>query len=238
MTTSEIVTPQIVSRAEWRRAHERLLAEEKSHLRAGDRLAAARRHAPMVEVDDRHRFASLGGEVTLRDLFEGRPQLVLYSFMLEPGGEPCSGCSFFADQIGHPAHLHARGTTVALVSRAPVAELEAHRARMGWELPWYSLDGGEAFYDELGVGPGFALNVFLAHGGRILHSYSTTGRGVEQVGTAWSILDRTPLGRQEHWEDAPAWVEQGPPYVWWRLHDEYEDERATVSARAPAGRNG
>jgi predicted dithiol-disulfide oxidoreductase (DUF899 family) len=214
--------PQIVSREAWRAAHERLLAKEKALTRASDALAAERRRMPMVEMDPAHRFAGPHGPVTLADLFEGRRQLILYAFMFPPGGPPCDGCSFFVDQIGHPAHLHARDTTIALMSRASLEEIDGHRRRMGWTIPWYSLAGNERFYAELGIGAGFALTVFLRHDGRVLHSYTTTGRGVEALGSAWSLLDRTPLGRQETWEDSPDWVEQTPPYVWWRLHDSYD----------------
>lgn len=216
-----MTAPQIVTRDQWLAEHDRLLAQEKALTDASDALAAARRRMPMVEIDAGHRFQGTAGEVSLVDLFEGRRQLVLYSFMFPTGGEPCGGCSFFTDQIGHLAHLHARETTVALMSRAPVEETDPYRRRMGWDVPWYSLAGNEAFYEELGIGTGFALNVFLHHEGRVLHSYATSGRGVEAIGSAWTFLDRTPMGRQETWEDAPDWVPQGPPYEWWQLHDEY-----------------
>lgn len=220
--------PRIVSRQEWRSAQEELLAKEKAHTRAADALAAERRRMPMVEVDPSHVFEGPGGaRVPLVDCFEGRSQLALYSFMYPAGGEPCGGCSFFADQVGHLAHINARDTTVAMLSRAPIEEIEGFRRRMGWEIPWYSLAGAEAFYDEIGVGTGFALNVFLHRDGKILHSYATSGRGVEAIGSAWTFLDRTPMGRQETWEDAPAWVPQTPPYEWWNYHDRY-------GAQAPA----
>jgi predicted dithiol-disulfide oxidoreductase (DUF899 family) len=144
--------------------------------------------------------------------------------MFPAGGEPCGGCSFFADQVGHLAHINARDTTVAMLSRASIKAIEAFRRRMGWGIPWYSLAGAEAFYDEIGVGTGFALNVFLHRGGKVLHSYTTSGRGVEAIGSAWTFLDRTPMGRQETWEDAPDWVPQTPPYEWWALHDRYGAE--------------
>jgi predicted dithiol-disulfide oxidoreductase (DUF899 family) len=214
--------PRIVSRQEWRRAQDELLAKEKAHTRAADALAAERRRMPMTEVDPSHAFEGPGGDrVTLVDCFEGRSQLVLYSFMYPAGGEPCGGCSFFADQVGHLAHINARDTTVAMLSRAPIEEIEAFRRRMGWEIPWYSLAGAESFYDEIGVGTGFALNVFLRRDGKVLHSYNTSGRGVEAIGSAWTFLDRTPMGRQETWEDAPDWVPQTPPYEWWDFHDRY-----------------
>ena len=215
-------TLPIVSRGAWQAAHEELLAHEKALTQASDAVAAQRRRMPLVEVDTAHRFRGPAGEAGLLDLFEGRRQLALYSFMLPAGGEPCEGCSFFADQVAHLAHLHARDTTLAFMSRAPIAEIDAVRERMGWSVPWHSLDGAEAFYAELGIGTGFAFTVFLRDGDRVLQSYATSGRGVEAIGTTWSILDRTPMGRQEAWETSPEWVPQTPPYEWWRLHDEYD----------------
>jgi predicted dithiol-disulfide oxidoreductase (DUF899 family) len=219
--------PRVVTKAEWDAAQAELLRTEKAHTRASDALAAQRRRMPMTEVSGDHVLRGPDGERRLRDAFDGRRQLILYSFMFPPGGEPCGGCSMFADQVGHLAHLHARDTTFAMVSKASVEELEAHRRRMGWPHPWYSLAGDLGLYEELGVGDGFALNVLLRHGGRVLRSYRTSGRGVEALGSVWSLLDRTPMGRQETWEDAPDWVQQGDPYVWWDLHDQY--------AHAPAG---
>jgi predicted dithiol-disulfide oxidoreductase (DUF899 family) len=213
--------PNVVTREQWLAAHEQHLVKEKAHLRAGDALAAERRRLPMVEIAPGHVFEGPHGEVSLPELFEGRPQLALYSFMFPAGGTPCVGCSFFADQVGHLAHVNARGTTVAFMSRASMPEIEAYRQRMGWDVPWYSLAGAEAFYEEIGVGTGFALNVFLHRDGSVLHASATLNRGVEAVGTAWSFLDRTPMGRQETWEDAPDWVPQTSAYEWWRRHDEY-----------------
>ncbi|WP_354702375.1 hypothetical protein DSM112329_02733 [Paraconexibacter sp. AEG42_29] len=225
MSALEVVGPD-----EWKTAHAELLAAEKAHTRATDALAARRRRAPMMAMGKGHVFAAPGGEVGLSDLFEGRRQLILYSFMLpDAGSEPCGGCSFFTDQVGHLAHLHQRDTTLALIAPAPIATIQALQARMGWgDIPFYSTAGNTAFYEELGIGSGFALNVFLQEGDRILRTYTVSGRGTEKLGSTWTFLDLTPMGRQETWEDAPDWVEQTPPYEWWRLHDEY----ASAGARA------
>jgi predicted dithiol-disulfide oxidoreductase (DUF899 family) len=126
----------------------------------------------------------------------------------------------FADNVGHLAHLHARDVSLALVSPAPIDALLAYRDRMGWELPWYSL-AGNAFNADCGVRGGFALSVFLREGDAVRRTYVTSGRGVELLGTTWSFLDLTPLGRQEDWEDSPAGYPQTPPYGWWQRHDEY-----------------
>jgi predicted dithiol-disulfide oxidoreductase (DUF899 family) len=171
------------------------------------------------------------GPATLLDLFDGRRQLIVYHFMFQPETEGwpdagCPGCSMFVDQVGHLSHFHARDTSFALVSRAPIAQLEAYRRRMGWELPWYSL-AGNAFNDDFGITTGFGLSVLLRDDDRVFRTYFTTGRGVEALGSVWSFLDLTPLGRQEDWEDSPAGRPQGPPYGWWRRHDEYEAARAS-----------
>jgi predicted dithiol-disulfide oxidoreductase (DUF899 family) len=175
---------------------------------------------PRLRMRGDYAFEGPDGRVTLLDLFEGRRQLILYSFMFDPGGEPCSGCSMFSDQVGHLAHMHARDTTLALVSRAPLAEIGPFKERMGWAMPWYSL-ADEGFYDDIGLKRGFALNVFLREGDDVFRTYKTSGRGVEALGSVWSFLDLTPLGRQEQWEDSPAGTPQGPQYEWWQLHDEY-----------------
>jgi predicted dithiol-disulfide oxidoreductase (DUF899 family) len=125
----------------------------------------------------------------------------------------------FTDQVGHLAHINERDLTVALVSRAPQDEIRAYRERMGWELPWYT-DTLE-FQEAYGTTEYFAFDVFIRDGDRAFQTYRTTGRGVESVGSVWSFLDRTPLGRQEEWEETPPGRPQTPPYRWWRKHDEY-----------------
>jgi len=146
--------PEIVSEEEWQRAREQLLVDEKAHTREGDRIAAMRRHQPMYEVTRDYRFEGPDGPVSFLDLFEGRRQLALYHFMFGPNqDEGCDGCSMFVDQVGHPAHLHARDTTFVLVSRASSDKLETFKRRMGWELiPWYS-DGKSDFGVDFGFSP-------------------------------------------------------------------------------------
>jgi predicted dithiol-disulfide oxidoreductase (DUF899 family) len=223
--------PPVVSTAEWQAAHEELLAKEKEATRERDALAAERRRQPMVRIDKDYAFEGPGGKARLVDLFEGRRQLILYHFMFAPGvgGWPeagCPGCSMFVDQIGHLAHIHARDTSFALVSRAPLARIEAYRERMGWGLPWFSSAGSD-FNDDFGVstpqGETFGLSVFLRDGDDAFHTYFTAGRGVEALGSVWTFLDLTPLGRQEDWEDSPPGRPQGPRYEWWQRHDEYEN---------------
>ena len=213
--------PPILSEEEWRKANEALREKEKEATRASDALAAERRRQPIAEFATTYRFEGPGGEVGLLDLFEGRRQLILYHFWFPPEGKPCGGCSMFTDQIGHLAHIKARDTSFALVSRASQAEIEALKQRMGWEIPWYTVVG-EDFQEARGTTEYFSLDVYLREGERVFLAYETRGRGVEELGSVWTFLDRTPLGRQEEWEDSPPGRPQSPKYQWWRLHDEYE----------------
>jgi predicted dithiol-disulfide oxidoreductase (DUF899 family) len=233
MKEDAVNLPEIVSEAEWQAAHERLLAKEKQATRERDALAAERRRQPMVEIEKDYRLEGPEGEARLVDLFQGRRQLILYHFMFGPGasGWPdagCDGCSMFVDQVGHLGHLHARDTSFALVSRAPLEKIEAYRNRMGWDIPWFSSAESD-FNDDFGVTRNgsevFGLSVFIRDGDRVFRTYFTSGRGVEALGSVWTFLDLTPLGRQEDWEDTPEGRPQGPRYTWWRRHDEYGMER-------------
>jgi len=212
---------RIVAPAVWQAHLRSIRAGEKELTRAQDRLAAERRRAPWLKMAGHYRFDGPQGATTLAGLFEGRAQLIVYHHMLKPADpSPCAGCCMVADQMPHLAHLHARNTSLAFVSRAPFAEIEAFRARMGWNFPWYSTPDG--FNADCDVSDGFGLNVFYRSGDDVYRSYFTTGRGVETLGTVWTLLDLTPLGRQESWEEAPAGTPQTQPYQWWRLHDRYE----------------
>jgi len=215
---------QVVSAEEWQVAHDELLAKEKEATRALDALAAQRRRQPMVKFEDDYVFESPDGKLSLVDLFDGRRQLVVYHFWFAPGEQPCGGCSSFTDNIGHLAHLHAlhaRNTSLVLVSRAPIAEITPFKQRMGWTVPWYSTFGGNDFNGDCGTGGGFGLSVFLRDGNDVYRSYFTTARGVDRLRMDFNLLDLTPLGRQENWEDSPEGWPQTAPYEWWRLHDEY-----------------
>lgn len=230
--------PEVVSADEWRTARIELLAEEKEFTRARDALAAARRRLPMTEITKDYRFTGPAGEVGLPDLFEGRRQLIVYHFMFEPDwDEGCPSCSYIADNIGHRSHLHARDTSLALVSRAPYEKLAAYRQRMGWDLPWYSSAGTEfnddfevtidpvrgrteynfrdRSHDEAWVGwsgemPG--VSAFLRDGDRILRTYSSYERGLDMLLGTYHWLDLTVLGRQE---------QPGAGMQWLRRHDQY-----------------
>jgi predicted dithiol-disulfide oxidoreductase (DUF899 family) len=223
--------PNVVSPEEWRKAHEALLAKEKELTHARDALAAERRRLPVERIDKRYVFEGSQGPVSLADLFEGRSQLLLYHFMFAPGvdGWPmagCPGCSMFIDNVGQFARTHvaARDISFAVVSRAPIANLEAYRKRMSWNVRWVSSEQ-TTFNTDFGLtkddGEYHGLSVFLRNGDDVYRTYFTSSRGLKTVGTVWSLLDLTPYGRQEEWEDSPKGWPQTPPYQWWRRHDEY-----------------
>ena len=222
--------PKVVSQEKWQAALDRLRVKEKKATQARDALAAERRKLPRVLIDKDYVFENSDGKASLLDLFDGRRQLVLYHFMFEPGvdGWPdagCPGCSMVGDQIAHLAHLRERDTSFVFVSLAPFQNIERYRARMGWDIPWYSSAGSD-FNRDFGLstdqGETFALSVFIRDGDQVYRTYFTNGRGVETLGPVWTFLDLTPLGRQETWEVSPEGYPQTPPYEWWRRHDEYE----------------
>jgi predicted dithiol-disulfide oxidoreductase (DUF899 family) len=216
--------PPIVSPEEWAAAREELLVKEKEVTRARDALAAERRRMPRMAVEKDYRFEGPDGPASLLDLFEGRRQLIVYRFFYEPGvkGFPehgCPGCSFLADQVAHLAHLNARDTTLVFVSRAPQEDIKRWKARMGWDMPWYRIT--DDFDTDYGVGEWHGTNAFIREGDDIFRTYFIDSRGDEHMGSTWSYLDITALGRQEEWEDSPEGYPQTPPYQWWNLHDEY-----------------
>jgi predicted dithiol-disulfide oxidoreductase (DUF899 family) len=217
-------TPPIVSRQEWDAAREEMLVKEKELTRHRDALAAERRRMPWLSVDKGYAFEGPRGRVSLLDLFAGRRQLIVYRFFFEPGvsGWPergCPGCSFLADQVGHLAHLNARDTTLAFVSRAPQPDIERWKARMGWDIPWFTLT--DDFDADFGVDEWHGTNAFVRDGDSVFRTYFINNRGDEAMGSTWSYLDLTALGRQEEWEDSPDGYPQTPPYQWWSLHDAY-----------------
>jgi predicted dithiol-disulfide oxidoreductase (DUF899 family) len=222
-------TPQIVTPQEWEAARQALLVKEKAATRARDALAAERRRMPWVAVPQAYAFDGPAGRVSLLDLFEGRRQLIVYRAFFEPGvyGWPdhaCPGCSLVADQVAHVAHLNARDTTLAFASRAPQQDIERVKARMGWAMPWYTMT--DEFDADFGVDEWHGTNAFIRDGEEVYRTYFTNNRGDEALGSTWSYLDITALGRQEEWEDSPEGYPQTPPYSWWRWHDEYGDAPA------------
>ncbi len=225
--------PPVVDRAAWDDAWGKLLLAEKAHTRAGDALHVKRRSMPWLEIDEPYAFDTPEGTKTLEELFEGRRQLIIYRAFFEPGvhGWPdhaCIGCSMVADQVSHLAHLHARSTSLVFASRAPQAAIARLKQRMGWEhLPWVTLT--DTFDADFGVDEWHGHNAFIRHEGKVYRTYFIHRRGDEAIGTVWSYLDMTALGRQEAWQDLPEGYPKSPPYKWWNWHDAYEDNGPATS---------
>ena len=229
----------IVSRSEWLTARKELLAEEKRLTGQMDAVSARRRALPWVKIEKDYQFESRKGPVTLSALFGGHSQLVIQHFMLGPGwGEGCPSCSYMADHTdGMLPHLAARDVTMLAVSRAPLAEIETFKKRMGWHFDWVSSNGSDFNYDfnvsfteeDVASGkvdynytkqpfgsteaPGISVFQKTADGA-IYHTYSVYGRGVELMMGTYRILDLTPKGRdEENLEHSREWV---------RFHDSYD----------------
>jgi predicted dithiol-disulfide oxidoreductase (DUF899 family) len=221
--------PPIVTPDEWESARLQLLEREKAVTHARDALAAARRRMPMVAVEQEYRFEGPDGPATLLDLFDGRRQLIVYRFFMDPDMSSypergCHGCSFLADQLGHLAHLRARDTNYIAVSRGTQEHLQRYREHMGWDFPWYTIT--DSFDHDFDVPEWHGTNIFLRDDeDRIYRTYFVDKRGDGELGPVWTYLDLTPYGRQENWEDSPAGWPQSEPYEWWNYHDEY-GERA------------
>src|SRR4029077_3070825 len=236
---NQINHPKIASSQEWEGARERLLVKEKELPRARDALAAERRRMPWLAVEKEYEFDGPKGKASLLDLFDGRRQLFRDPAFFEPGvhGWPdhaCVGCSMVADQVAHVAHLNARDSTLAFVSRAPQTDIERVKARMGWEMPWYTIT--DDFDTDFGVDEWHGTNAFIRDGDSVFRTYFINNRGDEAMWSTGSYLVITALGRQEEWEDSPEGYSQTPPYEWWIWHDEAnktdQDRPGLVQLRA------
>ena len=224
--------PEVVERSAWLAACEELLVREKAHTREGDALAAARRRLPMTPVPDDARVVGRDGEVPFLDVFEGRRQLLVYFHMWHDGQPPegqCEGCTFFTANVQRPEHLHSRDVTLAVLCEGEYEESARYADFVGNRLPWYSARGSDALL--AGRGFGF-LASYLREGDRAHETWWTTGRGTEAMAWSYALLDRTPYGRQESWEDSPAGWPQGAdvhggqfrvagrPTIQWSVTDE------------------
>jgi predicted dithiol-disulfide oxidoreductase (DUF899 family) len=199
--------PTTVDRATFQAELDQLRQREKAHTREGDAIAAARRRLPMVEVDPGLELTGPDGPVTLLDAFEGRRQLIAYYFMWNPGRpapEQCEGCTGYTTQVAELSYLHSRDITYAVFCQGPYEETRRYRDFMGWDMPWYSpLPSIDALLVGRQVGM-FHLVCYLRDGDRVFETYWTTRRGVEQMDFSYALMDITPYGRQEQWEDSPA----------------------------------
>jgi predicted dithiol-disulfide oxidoreductase (DUF899 family) len=239
MTTSTMEDPKIVSEAEWLPVRLALLAKEKELTRARDAVSEERRKLPWVKVEKEYLFDTVDGPKTLTELFAGRSQLIVYHFMWRHDlGAGCVGCSFLCDHIdGANQHLSQHDVSLVVASRAPLDVLQAFKQRMGWRFPWVSsydsdfnfdhhvsfrpeeLASGEIFYNyrktQASIDELSGISVFFTNEeGEIFHTYSSYGRGNEEILGAYMFLDLTPKGRAEN----------GPNFTmgdWVRHHDKY-----------------
>jgi len=234
---ADTALPRVVSEEDWFHARDQLLIAEKAHTRGGDAVAAQRRRLPMMEIDSTLETTGPDGPTSLLEMFEGRRQLIVYHHMLKPDDEhPCPGCSAFTDHVPHLAHLHVKDVTFAMEAAAPLDQFQTYMARMGRpDIPVYSSANGR-FRDELHPSPygtgSFGLSVFLRDGERVYRTYSTQGRGMDGV----PLIDLTPYGRQESFEDSPEGWPQRETYSFGKVHDEYtSDELAGLAAPSTTG---
>jgi predicted dithiol-disulfide oxidoreductase (DUF899 family) len=241
MTASTIPHPPVVSRDQWLVERKNLLVHEKELTKHRDRINAERRRLPMVKIDKDYVFDGPNGKRTLKTLFEGRRQLIVYHFMFDPNWDKgCPACTRHINAVGDLSPLNDHDTTFVLVSRAPLPKLQAYKAEKGWRLPWFSSFGGDFNYDfhvtndekmapveynyrskaELETrsvpnateGEEHGLSVFFSLGDDVFHTYSVYARGTETLTDVRSLLDMTPYGRQQDFEDSPPGWPQRPTY--------------------------
>jgi len=240
----------IVSREQWLEARKAHLAREKELTHLRDQISRERRELPWVKVDKNYVFDTPSGKKSLADLFDGRSQLVVYHFMFGPGWkEGCPNCSYLMDHVdGMLPHLNARDVTFTAISRAPLAQIEEFKWRLGWKFPWASSNGNDFNYDyhvsftkeerALGKvnynygmtefpseeGPGVSV-FYKDENGDIFHTYSAYARGLDILVGTYNLLDLTPKGRDE--------AELPHTMAWVRHHDRYEGDG--MSAKGKAG---
>jgi predicted dithiol-disulfide oxidoreductase (DUF899 family) len=242
MATPAISHTGIVSREQWLIERKKLLAHEKELTEHCDRVNAERRRLPMVKIEREYVFEGPRGKQSLKELFDGRRQLIVYHFMFDPAWDKgCSGCTGFVDALGDLSLLGKRDTTFVVVSRAPLTKLEDYKELKGWSIAWFSSFGSDFNYDfhvtldpmvapaeynyrnkaeteaakghpVLLEGEEHGLSVFFRMGEEILHTYSTFARGTESLTDTYRLLDTTPYGRQQDFEDSPAGWPQKPTY--------------------------
>jgi predicted dithiol-disulfide oxidoreductase (DUF899 family) len=208
--------PPIVDLATWQAARDELLVREKAHTREGDAIAAARRRLPMVEVDGTAKVTGADGTVPFVEVFEGREELVIYHSMWYDGAPfqgQCEGCTFNAWHMDNAIYLNARGISFAVLTSGRWDEVAPYVAFMGYSQPWYSVRGVEA---PIATSDGHIV-CYLRDGDRVFRTYTTTGRGNEPADGSYGLLDMSPYGRREAWEDNPEGWPEGRDACWyWR----------------------
>jgi len=236
LDVEQMLPMTVVDEPTWLAARKALLAKESDLNDARAKVTQARQALPATRVDKEYEFTGPDGPASLRDLFAGQKQLIVYHYMFDPAwSQGCKHCALLVDNIGHLAHLHARDTAVALVSRAPWPKIAAFKERMGWPVPWYSSFGTDFNYDfhatldediapveynfqdqdelvaagDFSEGEAAGLSVFVTDGDDVLHSYSSYD-GEDALYGTFNWLDLTPLGRREG------------DRSWLRHHDTYD----------------
>jgi predicted dithiol-disulfide oxidoreductase (DUF899 family) len=238
---STVPHPPIVSRDQWPAERKKLLAREKELTKHYDRVNAERRRLPMVKLEKDYVFDGPNGKQNLKSLFDGGRQLIVYHFMFDPAWDKgCQGCTGYVDALGDLSMLKTLDTTFVVISRAPLPKLEAYKAQKGWSIPWFSSFGSDFNYDfhvtlddkvapveynyrnkaelvarkapNLIEGEEHGLSVFFRIDDDVFHTYSTYARGTESLTDAYSLLDTTPYGRQQDFEDSPPGWPQKPTY--------------------------
>ncbi|MBD0337003.1 MAG: DUF899 domain-containing protein [Cyanobacteria bacterium Co-bin13] len=235
MKSTTLAHPPVVSPEVWLTERKVLLADEKELTKQRDRVSARRRRLPMVKLEKAYRFEGPKGQIDLLDLFEGRRQLIVYHFMFDPAWDKgCLGCTGLVNAFGDLSLLYKRDTTLVLISRAPLAKLNQYKESQQWTLPWVSSYGSDFNYDfHVSLDPSVApvqynyrdqqeghftqgeshgMSVFFRIDEDVFHTYSTYGRGCEGLTDAYNLLDLTPYGRQEDFEDSPPGWPQQPTY--------------------------
>lgn len=232
MTETNTAIPKVASREEWLAQRLSLLDQEKQLTKQRDRINAERRRLPMVKIEKSYEFDTPDGKKSLKDLFQGQRQLVVYHFMFDPTWDKgCTGCTGYVDALGDLSLLPERDTTFTLISRAPLEKLEAYKKLKDWDVPWASSFGSDFNYDfhvtldpkvapteynyrsePTVTGEEHGLSVFFRNGEDLFHTYSVFARGTESLTDAYALLDLTPYGRQEDFEDSPPGWPQKPTY--------------------------
>jgi predicted dithiol-disulfide oxidoreductase (DUF899 family) len=214
MTSTSL--PPVVDAATWQRELDALRIREKAATRELDAIAAQRRRLPMVELPA-YTLEGENGPVCLAEIFDGRSQLIVYNHMWFPGEEwQCPGCTGFTAQFTRLDILDNFDARFVVVTQGPIEEALAYKRRVGNAMTWYST-ANSPFGTDVGAPPGggFAVNVFLRDGDTVYRTWHTAGRGTEQLGYTFGLIDLLPYGRQEEWQDSPEGWPQSPTYSRW-----------------------
>jgi predicted dithiol-disulfide oxidoreductase (DUF899 family) len=213
---TDIALPPVVDADTWQRELDALRAREKAATRELDAIAAQRRRLPMVKMPD-YTLEGEHGPIRLADVFEGKSQLIVYSHMWFPGEQwQCPGCTWYTSQFTRMEFLDNYDARFAIVTQGPIEEALAYKHRVGNKMTWYST-ANSPFGSDVGAPPGgaFGFNVFLRDGDTVYRTWHSSGRGAEQLGHTFALIDLLPYGRQEEWQDSPEGWPKSPTFSGW-----------------------